>query len=368
MSFQDKFKLKANPFRLTPAISAEELVWAGFPDIKSKFEKRIKRAVKLPNSSLVLNWGEYGSGKTHSARYFNKESVLKDLSGDLAKPYSMVFSLPKGKEPVQSIYISIIDKINIKEIRDKFETNDVNINQFIDSQGYDIHAQNVLKALFNSDIDENDLKKYLYGNLSNTELKKLDKFGILRKINGDSDYTKFICGFFSCLTVQKKVYSCVILWIDEFEDIAVLSSSNVDKTNNFLREIMDNTPNNLLVFINLTQTALIGFDDLGEYLYNAVRSRIKEKNNFSLPTIETLKVYLKELLNAFKEGEVTTDYYPFEDNVIEYLLPRLENSSLRAFNDAFSLLLELADMDDEECPISLDYLKANESEIIWEKV
>lgn len=368
MSFQDNFKLKANPFRLTPATSAEELVWAGFPDIKARFEKRIKRAVRLPNSSLVLNWGEYGSGKTHSARYFNKESVLDELSGEFAKPYSMVFPLPKGKEPVQSIYISIVDKINIKEIRDKFENSDLEINQFIDSQGYDIQAQSVLKALFNPDVDENDLKKYLYGNLSNTELKKLTEFGILRKIVGDSDYTKFISGFFSCLTVQKKVYSCVILWIDEFEDIAVLSSSNVDKTNNFLREIMDNTPNNLLVFINLTQTALIGFDDLGEYLYNAVRSRIKEKNNFSLPTTETLRVYLKELLFAFRSGEVTTDYYPFKESVVDYLLPKLENSSLREFNDAFSLLLELADMDEEECPISLEYLKENEPEIIWDKV
>lgn len=367
MSFQDTFKLKENPFRITPAISSEEIVWAGFPNVKSKFEKRIKRAIKLPNSSLVLNWGEYGSGKTHSARYFNKESVLDELKGEQAKPYSMVFPLPKGKEPVQSIYISIVDKINIGKIRGEFEDSDLDINQFIKSIGDNIQIQNILKAIFNSNIDENDLKKYLYGNISNTELKKLAQFGILRKISGDGDYTKFISGFFSCLTAGKKVYSCVIIWIDEFEDISVLSSSNVDKTNNFLREVMDNTPNNLLVFINLTQTALIGFDDLGEYLSNSVRSRIKEVNNFGLPTIETLEVYLKELLSAFRVKDTTTEYYPFEDSVIDYLLPKLENSSLRAFNDAFSLLLELADMDGK-CPISLEYFKENESEIIWDKV
>ncbi len=368
MSFQETFKLKANPFRLTPATSAEEIVWAGFPDIKSKLEKRIKRAIKLPNSSLVLNWGEYGSGKTHSARYFNKESVLDELRGELAKPYSIVIPLPKGKEPVQSIYISIVDKIDIPKIRQEFKDSGLEVNQFIDALGDSIQIQNVLKAIFNSSVNENDLKKYLYGNISNTELKKLTQFGILRKINGDSDYTKFISGFFSCLTAEKKVYSCVILWIDEFEDIAVLSSSNVDKTNNFLREIMDNTPNNLLIFINLTQSALMGFDDLGEYLYNSVRSRIKEANNFSLPSTEDLEVYLKELLIAFRDGETeTTDYYPFDEGVVEYLLPKLENSSLREFNDAFSLLLELADME-EKCPINLDYLKENESEIIWDKV
>lgn len=40
----DKFKLKSNPFRMVPAINPEELVWAGFSNIKSKIEGRIKRA------------------------------------------------------------------------------------------------------------------------------------------------------------------------------------------------------------------------------------------------------------------------------------------------------------------------------------
>ena len=71
MNFEKLFKLKSNPFRMTPAVNSDEIIWAGFPQMKEKFENRIKRSIKMPNSGLILNWGEYGSGKTHAARYFN---------------------------------------------------------------------------------------------------------------------------------------------------------------------------------------------------------------------------------------------------------------------------------------------------------
>src|SRR5690606_30013182 len=103
-----------NPFRLTPTTNPNELEWAGFKDIKEKFEKRIERSIRIPNSTLVLNWGEYGSGKTHSARYFNKKDVLNRLAEKAGRsvPFSLVVSLPKEKEPIFSLYTSIIDKLN----------------------------------------------------------------------------------------------------------------------------------------------------------------------------------------------------------------------------------------------------------------
>ena len=82
MSTLDTFKLKTNPFRLTPAINSNELIWAGFTNVKEELEKRIKRSIAIPNSSLILNWGEYGSGKTHAIRYFAKNDVLSSLSVD----------------------------------------------------------------------------------------------------------------------------------------------------------------------------------------------------------------------------------------------------------------------------------------------
>lgn len=366
MSFTQPYKLKTNPFRMTPATNPEEIVWAGFPDIKAKFETRIKKSIKIPNSSLVLNWGEYGSGKTHAARYFNKSSVLSELAGEvgLSIPYSMVMPLPKGKEPVYNIFTNVVDKLNIEEIRAKFIEKEVDVTTFIRNLTDNIQIQNVLAAFFNAEMtDLGLLKKYLYGNISPTELKDLNAFGILRQLNTDSDYTKILAGLFTCLTYDKKVYSSVIIWLDEFEDLAVLSSSNIDKTNNFLREILDNTSNNLLIFLNLTQSALFGVEDLGEYINEAVRSRVKERNNFELPTRETFIAYLKELLVFYRTEASDDPLFPFNPEMTDQVIVSLGNVSLRAFNEAFSLLLELGDLE-AVCPITKEFFEKHEDEII----
>lgn len=364
--FQTRYKLRTNPFRLTPATNPDELVWAGFKDIKNKFERRIERSIRIPNSSLVLNWGEYGSGKTHAARYFNKKEVLQEIADRARKPipYSMVISLPKGKEPVYSIYMSIIDKINIEDLRVKFSDISADLKSYIESIGSNIHIQNVLKAIFNPEISHLEIKKYLYGNTSTAELKSFNSIGILRVLKDDTDYSAIISGLISCLTYKKKKYSCVIIWIDEFEDIAVLNNTNIDKTNSFLRELLDNAPNNLLLFLNLTQSALISVEDLGQYVYESVRSRIKERISFDLPNPDTIKEYLRALLSEFREGDDSNSYFPFEENVVDNLIQELGDVSLRQINEAFSLLLELSDMD-EKSPINMAVFEEYKSEIIW---
>lgn len=366
--FQETYKLRTNPFRLTPATNPEELVWAGFKDVKEKFEKRIERSIRIPNSTLVLNWGEYGSGKTHAARYFSKKDILQGLADKAGKPipYSMVISLPKGREPIYSIYIAIIDKLNIEELREKFVDKNKELNTYIESIGSNIHIQNVLKAIFNTSIPLLEIKKYLYGNMTATELKSLNDSGILRVLKDDTDYTAVMAGLFSCLTYEKEKYSCVIIWIDEFEDIAVLNNTNIDKTNSFIRELLDNAPNNLLLFLNLTQSALISVEDLGQYVYDSVRSRIKERISFDLPNPNVFKEYLRELLNLFRQGEDVNSYFPFEENVIDKLIQEQGSVSLRQFNESLSILLELSDMDGK-CPINMEVFEGYKDDVIWDK-
>lgn len=355
---------------MTPATSPNELIWAGFQDVKEKFIRRIKRSIKIPNTTLVLNWGEYGSGKTHAARFFSKADELEKIATEVGEksPYSMVIPLPKGKDPIFSIYTSIIDKLDIDGIRIKFSSLNSEINTYIKQIGTNIHIQGVLSAIFNESVNPVLLKKYLYGNLSSAELKGFNDYGILRLLKEDTDYTMLLAGLFSCLTFEKKQHSCVIIWIDEFEDIAVLNSSNIDKTNNFLREILDNTPNNLLVFLNLTQSALFSVEDLGQYVYESVRSRIKERISFDLPSKETFKEYLLDLLSQSRiTATNNSDYLPFDETVIDQIIQRIGDVSLRRFNETLSLFIELADMDDKPSPLNAEVYKDYEDEIIWDK-
>ena len=122
MKTLNDYNLKRNPFRTTPASNPNEIIWAGFDDVRGKIENRIKRAISIPNSSLVLIWGEYGSGKTHAARFFQKEDILSRLSGEeKTLPIPFLLDFPQGKEPVKELYTQVIDKLNLKDLRKQFE-------------------------------------------------------------------------------------------------------------------------------------------------------------------------------------------------------------------------------------------------------
>lgn len=371
MNAFEKLSLRTNPFRLTPTSDDNELVWAGFPDIKEKIERRIKRSIQIPNTTLVLNWGEYGSGKTHAARYFSKKSVLQELAGDTnAQPYSIAIDFPKSKEPVKDIFTQVIDRVNINELRLKINETGLNVQDAINKSTDNLFIRDLLRVIFDERrdplrplVDENVVKSYLYGG---SDAKKMHNEGVLRKMSSDSDYTEFLGALFSLMTFENKAYSCVIIWIDEFEDISILNNTNISNVNNFIRTLIDKTPNNLLLFLNLTQSTLMSVEDLGEYLQESVKSRIKERINMQMPNSEELKKYISDLLNhpAFRYGDVTNnEYAPFEKDVIDAIIKDLDGASLRRYNEAFSLLVENAAFDDKTC-IDLNYYQENKSEVV----
>lgn len=371
MNAFEKLSLRTNPFRLTPTSDDNELVWAGFPDIKEKIERRIKRSIQIPNTTLVLNWGEYGSGKTHAARYFSKKSVLQELSGGTkAQPYSIAIDFPKSKEPVKDIFTQVIDRVNINELRLKIKETRLNVQDAIYKSTDNLFIRDLLRVIFDEGrdplrplVDENVVKSYLYGS---SDAKKMINEGVLRKMSSDSDYTEFLGALFSLMTFENKAFSCVIIWIDEFEDISILNNTNISNVNNFIRTLIDKTPNNLLLFLNLTQSTLMSVEDLGEYLQESVKSRIKERINMQMPNSEELKSYIRELLNhpAFRSGDNTNnEYAPFEENVIDAIIKDLDGASLRRYNEAFSLLVENAAFDDRTC-IDLTYYQENKSEVV----
>ena len=181
----------------------------------------------------------------------------------------------------------------------------------------------------------------------------------------DSDYTEFIAALFSFMSYEKAKFSCIILWIDEFENMALLNLANVTKMNNCIRTLMDKAPNNLLIFMNLTQTAMMDVDDLSDYLHEAVRNRIKEKIELPIPGKTEVKEYLEDLLNnsVYRIGE-PQGFTPFSEDVVNSIIGDLgESVSLRKYNETFSLLLEYA-MSDEQYVIDNEYYQNVKSDIL----
>lgn len=368
MSFlEEQFKLRDNPFRMTPAIRADEIVWAGFPELKARFKKRIKRSMRLSNSCLILNWGEWGSGKTHAANYFNLEEVLQELSGGLAPPYSLKITFPVTKKPVNDMFTLIIDHIDIHSLRDDFSELADELAEFINSFSSSTFISSIVKAFFDKKLDESLFKEYLYGTISNPDFKIIKKFGMLRKIEGDDDRIKVLGGLFTCLSYKQKVYSNVVIWLDEFENISLLNNVNIENINNFIRDLLDNTPNYLLVFLNFTLKELIDIGDLSHYLSEAVISRVRDRIYFEQPNMKELKAYLKELLNndLYRIGKPLKGrpYFPFPGTAIDTVVKELGEISLRRYNEAFSILLEIAELEEIK-KITSQFVLDNIEEII----
>ena len=366
----NKYNLKINPFRLTPPSNSEEIVWAGFADLKKRIERRITLAIKIPNSCFVVNWGEYGSGKTHAARYFCKDSVLKEIAGnDKAIPFTLLIDFPRGKEPVKDIFVSIIDKLDFAELRKRVVFDDDEFKEALNQSTNNILIRNIIKLMFKDNSSStlfgeeyDDLKGYLYGT---TDVKQLKSKGIQRKLSTENDYTEFLAALFSFVTYNKKYYACVTIWFDEFENINTLGNANLGNVNNFLRTLIDKTPNNLLIFLNLTQSPSMKFSDLGMFLHPSVKSRIKDTIELGIPNNDALHTYFIELINnkVFRLNESSDKYFPFDKDVVDSVINDLGiNSSLRQFNDVFSLLLDYAY--ESEDRITNDYYQSIKSEII----
>lgn len=350
--------LKANPFRITPSLDNKNLIWAGFPNVKSKFERRIKRSLGIPNSSLVLNWGEYGSGKTHAARYFSKKEVLNDLCPidcDNAEVLSLVLNFPKGKNVVWELFCQIVDRLDFDYIHSKLK-NYVNAKETIPQISDSLFAQSILNYLLDNDFDLTDFKKYLYAQKNGIKT-------ILRPIQTEPDYVDVLSALFSLLTCEHNIYQCICIWIDEFEDIAYQTTANTNSINNFIKVLLDKTPNGLLMFINFTQSAMAQYNDLGAYLQPAVTSRIKDTIEFSIPSNEEIKEYLVDLLSNVHITSDKNDFSPFTEDMIDELLKNLSNVSVRRINEALSLALESALFDNKKV-IDEIYFKEIKNDII----
>ena len=359
----DRFKLKENPFRVVPAINSQELIWAGFGDIKSKFETRILRSLQIPNSAIVLNWGDYGSGKTHAARYFCKDSVMQELAQRVGKqkPLSIMMNFPRGKKVIEEIYTQILDKIDIGYLRTNIPAG-VIIDDCINNSTDSTYIQKVLGEIFvEKGRTVEQIKAFLYG----TEYpKELVNAGITRKLSIETDAVDLLSALFNVAT-SAQIYSAVILWMDEFEDIALQNSNGINAANSFIKILLDKTPNRLLMFINFTLSAIASVESLGDYLQEAVKSRIVDRNELRYPNTADVMNYISELMNnsIFRTEEVENPYTPFAADVVSKVVTDLGSVSLRKYNESFSRLLDLAAFENQET-IDMEYYEAHKSEII----
>ncbi len=367
--------LKENPFRLTPPLDQKEIIWAGMHEVKGSIEKRIKIAMKTQPSRIVLNWGSYGSGKTHASLYFSKTDRLEELSTELdtSPARSIKITLPRSSNNiVQEFLRSFLGQYSLEEIYNDFKRLEEKFNtekliEMIDAFSNDNSIADAFKKFITLDLEDseefNKFKNYIYGDSTKSTLTYL---GLPLGLTNDEQIANFLATIINCITYEKKLYSTFFIWLDEFEDIDTIKKSLADRFTTFLRQFIDKTPNNLILFLNFTQKAFMNIEDLSIYLGEALTSRAKAKIDFKNPTIEEAIEYVKELCEHYKKDDVSKN--PFDnDETIKYAIEHIGNLTARKINETFSIIFEMALLEEKE-QITQDFINEIKDEIIaWEE-
>lgn len=375
MNFND-YHLKENPFRIGPPLNSSEIVWAGFENLKNQIEARIKIGIKTTPSKIILNWGRYGSGKTHAANYFTKTSRISEICGALdAKPVKAIkLNLPRtSKDPVQAFLRSFLGQISLQKIWEDFKS----LKELI---GIEVLSSNIsalssdgviteifLKIATTEDVaDLTALEYYLFGDNTKGTLHSL---GLPAGLKDDEQVVNLLSTYINVVTQDSNLYSLFLLWIDEFEDIDTLNKVSQDRITTFLRQLFDKSPNKLNIFLNFTPKTFFNIEDLSVVLGEALSTRARLRINFEEPTVNDARIYILELMNDnyYRLNPTGNNCEPFSDEqTIIYVLEHIGRLSVRKINEVFSLLLELGLLSESNV-IDRTFIDANVGEIVaWE--
>ena len=73
------------------------------------------------------------------------------------------------------------------------------------------------------------------------------------------------------------------------------------------------------------------------------------------------------MISFYREGTDTNPYFPFDEDVVDWIIKEKEGASLRALNEAFSILLELADLESKS-KIDMSVLNEFKSDVVgWKE-
>lgn len=367
-----KALLVDNPYISTPPMLGEEIIWADMSEQKHKLENRLRSALVTSPSSLVLNYGTWGGGKTHAARYFSQETVLKALSDEagVVPPLSIIVNIPRGaKSAIRAIYLSVLDVIGLRQIsqslskvfavlgRDQFHQvarSFVRSEEFVSAllilAGQPPASGQLRMPLVTGERVSPTLKRYFLASATSSDLKEL---GLSRNIESGSDMIAIMSTIFNLLLYSTANvvprYSEIFIWFDEMEEIASLPGKEQVTLNSLIRDLADFVPKNLTIFINFSPRPGGKIEEVSSYLSPAVWSRFREHITFFGLDRENVEKYILDLQNApkFRPAELKEqcpdEFYPFNAESTRFLCEKLtEHTVPRYINVVCSLVIERA--------------------------
>ena len=360
--------LNQNPFPNAPPRRPEEAIWAGFDRLRGQFENLFSEALTTSRTQVILNWGERGSGKTHSAVYFRHPDNLP--SKQVRQVWNLYIQTPKETDQAGELfYRNIVEAIGFRKLRKE-------ILRIIETYG-DQNALEKLQEATESEIlgkslwllgFERDrsgklslfqeegaseewqrlLEAYFFSETTKTNLKTL---GLSRGISSAQDRSHILGGLLRCLTgfaptSEIEEHSRIILWIDELEDLIYYTARHYRLFTQGLRELVDLVPHYFTLLMNITLASPEAFEDTTTVLGEAVLSRVTDKVPFHSPSEEEALEYFCDLVTHYRTEDPKArglpDTYPFAKPAIVNLIANLPNRTLRDINKRCSEVVRAA--------------------------
>jgi hypothetical protein len=352
IDLQQDYYLKEMPFSVVPD-STRDIIWAGMQQTKELFEREIRASLISRSTKILINYGSYGSGKTHSALYYSSNEHFDFVGNKNIKSFLLKF--PKNsKNPTEDIFQSFIGKYGIRKLIEDLKEIRISIDDFesfLEGYNDDEEIRNVIiKILEFESLD--DTKRVLYNKATTTFL---NNNGIFKKVDNDNVIEVFSI-IIKLLTYQKN--DLLIFWIDEFEDITTLNRQNANKMTSFIRDLIDNIPQKLLIFLNFVPTAFVDLESLYSYFIgSSLERRVQKGVEFQAFSKEDMKEYVKDALRIYRENTFTDEnlFFPFSESLLDEIYREVSSElTVGKLNKILSEILENAILDSQQ-EINLEY-------------
>ena len=353
--------LRQNPFPGVPPRTPAEAVWAGMPRLKDQFNALFVEALSTSATQVVLNRGDWDSGKTHAAIYFGTRDHLPKAKGEQVRNVWRLY-VRTPKDPSQAdmiLYRDIIETIQFSRLRQV-------IRSIITEHG-DQNASGMLQELVGSEAlgkalwllglersgtgqprllgDDKELNEwqrlleaYFFSQHTKTDLKRL---GLSRGIDNSQDRFRILGGVLQCLIGlapegEIERHARVLLWIDEMEDLIYFTSRQYRPFTQGLRDLIDWLPSYFTLLMNFTLAEPEVLEDITVVLGQALMDRVTHQLYFQEPNEGEAYEYVIELLDVFRT-QAAQDLelpptYPFSEETLREIIAMLPKRTPREIN------------------------------------
>ncbi|MEM2126124.1 MAG: hypothetical protein QXQ53_06995 [Candidatus Methanosuratincola sp.] len=354
--------LKQNPFMDVPPRRPEEAIWAGMTSLKKELEDLFVESLTTPTSQVVLNWGAYGSGKTHAAMYFGIPERLPRVEGKKVREVRILY-IRTPKEPPRAdeiLYKDVIERLRFSEIRKAVR--DV-INEYGEEQSLQLlqeatESEALGKAIWLLGVEgaritqprlfegkegseewERLLQAYFFSQTTKTDLKRL---GLSRNISTARERFQVLGGLLHCFigfapTENIEAHTRLILWLDEVEDLIYFTAQQSRSFSQGLRDLVDRCPAYFTLLLNFTLATPESLEDAEIVLTPALINRVTHRVFFQRPSQDDAYEYVLDLLRQYRTRS-PGDYglpetYPFEEEALKQLVSFVSPCTPRELNN-----------------------------------